>query len=83
MSGSLRSRSILDLFGDGFVLLSFDDLPTDAIERAAASRGVPLAVHRIMHREAAALVRTPRWCWCGPTGMSPGGATASRTARSR
>ena len=52
-------RSILDLFGDGFVLLNFDDLPTEAIERAASSRGVPLAVHRIMHREAAALYGCP------------------------
>jgi hypothetical protein len=48
-------KSILDLFGDGFVLLKFSDLPTDAIERAAASRGVALQVHRIEHREAAAL----------------------------
>jgi 2-polyprenyl-6-methoxyphenol hydroxylase-like FAD-dependent oxidoreductase len=48
-------RSILDLFGGGFVLLKFGEAPTEAIERAAASRGVPLAVHRIDHREAAAL----------------------------
>jgi 2-polyprenyl-6-methoxyphenol hydroxylase-like FAD-dependent oxidoreductase len=50
-------RSILDLFGDGFVLLKFGEAPSDAIERAAESRGVPLAVHRIDHREAAALYR--------------------------
>jgi hypothetical protein len=31
------------------------DLPTDGIESAAASRGVPLKVHRIEHHEAAAL----------------------------
>jgi 2-polyprenyl-6-methoxyphenol hydroxylase-like FAD-dependent oxidoreductase len=48
-------RSILDLFGDGFMLLKFGEAPSDAIERAAESRGVPLAVHRIDHREAAAL----------------------------
>ena len=48
-------RSILDLFGDGFVLLKFGEAPTETIERAAASRGVPLAVQRIDHREAAAL----------------------------
>jgi 2-polyprenyl-6-methoxyphenol hydroxylase-like FAD-dependent oxidoreductase len=48
-------NSILDLFGNGFVLLKFSDLPTNGIERAAASRGVPLKVHRIEHREAAAL----------------------------
>jgi 2-polyprenyl-6-methoxyphenol hydroxylase-like FAD-dependent oxidoreductase len=48
-------RSTLDLFGNGFVLLAFGDQPTGAIERAAASRRMPLAVHRIEHREAAAL----------------------------
>jgi 2-polyprenyl-6-methoxyphenol hydroxylase-like FAD-dependent oxidoreductase len=48
-------RSILDLFGDGFVLLKFSGAPTDAMERAAAARGVPLAVHRIEHAAAAAL----------------------------
>jgi hypothetical protein len=47
--------SILDLFGDGFVLLKFSDVSADGIERAAASRGVPLRAHRIEHREAAAL----------------------------
>ena len=47
--------SILDLFGDGLVLLKFADVPTAGIERAAASRGVPLQVHRIEHREVAAL----------------------------
>jgi 2-polyprenyl-6-methoxyphenol hydroxylase-like FAD-dependent oxidoreductase len=49
------SQSILDLFGEGFTLLKFSDLPTEAIERAAASLGVPLNVHRIENREAAAL----------------------------
>ncbi|MET0631945.1 MAG: FAD-dependent monooxygenase [Xanthobacteraceae bacterium] len=48
-------RSILDLFGAGFVLLAFADVPTAALERAAAARGVPLAVHRIAEREIAAL----------------------------
>jgi 2-polyprenyl-6-methoxyphenol hydroxylase-like FAD-dependent oxidoreductase len=48
-------RSTLDLFGEGFVLLAFADRPTAAIERAAQSRGVPLTVHRIEHREAAEL----------------------------
>jgi 2-polyprenyl-6-methoxyphenol hydroxylase-like FAD-dependent oxidoreductase len=48
-------RSILDLFGDGFVLLKFADVSTTAIERAAKSRGVPLRVHRIEQAEAAAL----------------------------
>jgi len=48
-------RSMLDLFGDGFVLLKFSDVPSATIERAAASRGVPLKVHRITNDEAAAL----------------------------
>ena len=48
-------RSILDLFGDGFVLLNFADEPTDTIERAAATRGVPLAAHRVESRAAATL----------------------------
>ena len=48
-------QSILDLFGGGFVLLNFADAPTATIEAAAASRGVPLQVHRIAHRDAAAL----------------------------
>ena len=37
------------------MLLDFAGRPTASIERAAASRGVPLAVHRIAHAEAAAL----------------------------
>src|SRR5579864_8600719 len=52
-------QSTLDLFGDGFALLKFADIATDALERAAAQRGVPLAVHRIAHREAAALYEMP------------------------
>jgi 2-polyprenyl-6-methoxyphenol hydroxylase-like FAD-dependent oxidoreductase len=48
-------KSILDLFGDGFVLLKFADVPTEAIEVAAASRRVPLRVHRIEDRDAATL----------------------------
>ncbi len=48
-------RSTLDLFGDGFALLNFAGVATEAIERAASARGVPLAVHRIENVEAAAL----------------------------
>jgi FAD binding domain-containing protein/aromatic ring hydroxylase-like protein len=48
-------RSILDLFGKGFALLNFDGQPVEALERAAASRRVPLAVHGIRHEEAAGL----------------------------
>lgn len=52
-------RSTLDLFGEGFVLLNFANLPTDAFEQAAATRGVPLAVHRIDNKDAAALYERP------------------------
>jgi 2-polyprenyl-6-methoxyphenol hydroxylase-like FAD-dependent oxidoreductase len=48
-------RSTLDLFGEGFVLLAFGDVPVDAIVNAATTRGVPLTVHRIDNAEAAAL----------------------------
>ena len=48
-------RSILDLFGAGFVLLAFADVTTAAMERSAAARGVPLTVHRIEQREIADL----------------------------
>jgi 2-polyprenyl-6-methoxyphenol hydroxylase-like FAD-dependent oxidoreductase len=48
-------RSILDLFGGGFVLLKFAETPSEGIERAAARYGVPLAVHRIDNRAAADL----------------------------
>ena len=48
-------RSTLDLFGEGFVLLKFADVPSQAIERAAARRNVPLRLHRIEHPAAAAL----------------------------
>jgi 2-polyprenyl-6-methoxyphenol hydroxylase-like FAD-dependent oxidoreductase len=48
-------RSMLDLFGAGFVLLGFTDVTTAALEHAAAGRGVPLTVHRIEQREIADL----------------------------
>ena len=48
-------KSTLDLFGDGFVLMKFAEVPTAAIEAAARERGVPLKVERIEHAEAAAL----------------------------
>ena len=50
-------RSILDLFGAGFVLLAFADVTTAAIERSAAARGVPLTVHRIEQRESPTSIR--------------------------
>jgi 2-polyprenyl-6-methoxyphenol hydroxylase-like FAD-dependent oxidoreductase len=49
-------RSTLDLFGRGFVLLRFDAaVSCDGLVRAAAARGVPLAVVDLAHDEAAAL----------------------------
>jgi len=48
-------KSTLDLFGDGFVLLKFVDVPTAAIERAAKDRGVPLRIERIENTDATAL----------------------------
>jgi 2-polyprenyl-6-methoxyphenol hydroxylase-like FAD-dependent oxidoreductase len=50
-----KDTSTLDLFGDGFVLLKFSGVATDALERDAKSSGVPLRVHRIEHPEAAKL----------------------------
>jgi 2-polyprenyl-6-methoxyphenol hydroxylase-like FAD-dependent oxidoreductase len=47
--------STLDLFGDGFVLLKFDEADTRALEEAAALRGVPLRVHYVASPEAAKL----------------------------
>ena len=52
-------KSTLDLFGGGFALLNFAGLPTDAIEAAAAQRGMPLTTHRIDNQEAAALYGQP------------------------
>ena len=52
-------QSMLDLFGEGYVLLNFNREPTEPVERAAASRGVPLTVHRIESNEAADLYGRP------------------------
>lgn len=51
--------SIIDLFGDGFVLLKFDDADTTAMEEAAHKRQVPLKVHEIASPEAAKLYEMP------------------------
>jgi 2-polyprenyl-6-methoxyphenol hydroxylase-like FAD-dependent oxidoreductase len=49
-------RSILDLFGRGFVLLRFGDAPTCAeLQAAAASRGVPLTIKTLDDPAAAQL----------------------------
>jgi hypothetical protein len=47
------NQSILDLFGNGFVLLKFDDIESAPLEQAAGKRGVPLTVHRVRSPEAA------------------------------
>jgi FAD binding domain len=49
------NQSTLDLFGNGFSLLQFADVPTRPLEAAAAACGVPLTVHRITNSAAAAL----------------------------
>jgi 2-polyprenyl-6-methoxyphenol hydroxylase-like FAD-dependent oxidoreductase len=51
-------KSILDLFGDGFVLLKFDDISSERLEHAAADRGVPLTVHNVASPDAAKLYET-------------------------
>jgi len=58
-SDSKGGKSILDLFGAGFVLLNFAGRPSAALEQAAAQRGVPLKVEHIDSREAAALYEKP------------------------
>jgi hypothetical protein len=47
--------STLDLFGEGFTLLTFTDGTSEPLKRAAESRAVPLSVHRIRNPQAAAL----------------------------
>lgn len=51
--------STLDLFGDSFVLLTFDDFDTLPLEEAARQRQVPLCVRRIVSTEAASLYERP------------------------
>jgi hypothetical protein len=48
-------RSTLDLFGRGYVLLSFGAEAPPELAAAAQARGVPLAVQRIDDPELAAL----------------------------
>ncbi len=50
-----ESRSTLDLFGRGFVLLRFADVSTAAIDQAAKARSVPLSVAAIDDPDTAAL----------------------------
>ena len=53
-------RSILDLFGQGFVLLRFDRrAPADAILAAARARRLPLALEEIDAAALAALYDEP------------------------
>jgi hypothetical protein len=51
-------KSILDLFGVGFVLLKFDDISSERLEHAAADRSVPLTVHRVTSPDVAKLYAT-------------------------
>jgi 2-polyprenyl-6-methoxyphenol hydroxylase-like FAD-dependent oxidoreductase len=53
------AQSVLDLFGNGFTLLKFADISTDAIEQAARLRKVPLGVHNIENAEATRLYDKP------------------------
>ena len=50
-------HSILDLFGQGFVVLRLDERPpsVEPLVAAARARHVPLAVHEVTHPHAAAL----------------------------
>ena len=48
-------RSILDLFGRGFVLLRFGEAATVGLEEAAKARGVPLTLADLDEPEAASL----------------------------
>jgi 2-polyprenyl-6-methoxyphenol hydroxylase-like FAD-dependent oxidoreductase len=48
-------RSILDLFGRGFLLLKFGDAQTVALQKAAAACGVPMTIAVCEEPEAAAL----------------------------
>ena len=50
-----EERSILDLFGGGFVLLDFAGGLVQPLLAAAAARGLPLAHHRLRSAEAARL----------------------------
>jgi len=55
-------RSTLDLFGNGFVLLCFDDVLSDveALSQAFLARHVPLSVVRIVDREIGRLYERRR-----------------------
>ena len=52
-------RSTLDLFGDGFTLLVFDDRSPAAFRREASRQGVPLTVHHIDDADARAGYAAP------------------------
>ena len=54
-----KSRSVLDLFGDGFTLLKFDDVASRALEVAFADHAVPLRVELINSRKGADLYECP------------------------
>jgi hypothetical protein len=52
-------RSTIDLFGDGFVLVRFNDSSTASLEDAARLRGVPLKVETIVSPDVERLYERP------------------------
>ena len=52
-------RSTIDLFGDGFVLVRFNDSSTKALEDAARLRGVPLKIETIASPDVERLYERP------------------------
>jgi hypothetical protein len=59
-----KNRSMLDLFGNGFVLVRFGspdeaERDIDPLITAAAERGFPLEIANIDHSEAAAIYEKP------------------------
>ncbi len=72
-------RSILDLFGRGFVLLRLGaDAPdVSAFEAAAAERHVPLKTVTVTEPRRRSST-SAGWCWCGRTDTWRGGPTTCR-----
>jgi hypothetical protein len=52
-------RSTIDLFGDGFVLVRFNDCSTGPLEDAARRRGVPLKIESIVSPDVERLYERP------------------------
>jgi hypothetical protein len=86
----LRPYSVLDLFGDAFVLLTDrvvePDLP-ELVRQATAAEPIPLRVHVIgLHGDLGSRdewartygVRREAWCWCGRTATCVGARPSGR-----